>query len=123
MFFHVFYVFPGLRITIQPAKPLRHPVIENRFAMGRMPAGTTFSYGLCSKCTDLAESLPLRAALASLHKKISKIRQFIQKRKRQKKSIAFSSPLTYNVSNIEMQSRFICVKCFPDRELPERRKE
>ena len=30
-----------------------HPSIENRFAMGRMPAGSAFSYGLCSECTDL----------------------------------------------------------------------
>ena len=42
-------------VTVQPAERLRHPAIENRFAMGRMPAGPAFSYGLCSKCTDLAE--------------------------------------------------------------------
>ena len=34
---------------------LLHPDIEDRFAMGRMPAGSAFSYGLCSECTDLAE--------------------------------------------------------------------
>ncbi len=48
------------RVTVQPAELLRHPAIENRFAMGQMPAGTTFSYGLCSKCTDLAELLQQR---------------------------------------------------------------
>ena len=42
-------------VTVQPAELLRHPAIENRFAMGRIPAGSAFSYGLCSKCTDLAE--------------------------------------------------------------------
>ena len=47
----------GRDATVQPAESVWHPAIENRFAMGRMPTGTTFSYGLCSKCTDLAESL------------------------------------------------------------------
>ena len=44
-----------MAITVQPAELLRHPAIENRFAMGRMSAGSAFSYGLCSECTDLAE--------------------------------------------------------------------
>ena len=33
-------------VTIQPAELLRHPAMENRFAMGRMAAGATLSYGL-----------------------------------------------------------------------------
>lgn len=48
---------------------------------------------------------------------------FYQKRRNNEKSIAFSLFLLHNESNIEMQSRFICVKCFPDRESLERRKE
>ena len=44
-------------VTVQPAERLRHPVIKNRFAMGRMPVGTMHSYGLCSEYTDLAELL------------------------------------------------------------------
>ena len=46
---------PVVSATVQPPELLRHPAIENRFAMDRMPAGSAFSYGLCSKCTDLAE--------------------------------------------------------------------
>ncbi len=42
-------------VTVQPAERLPHPAVENRFAMGRMPADSAFSYGLCSECTDLAE--------------------------------------------------------------------
>ena len=42
-------------VTIQLAELLQHPAIENRFAMGRIPAGSAFSYGLYSECTDLAE--------------------------------------------------------------------
>lgn len=48
---------------------------------------------------------------------------FYQKCRNSEKSIAFSLFLLHNESNIEMQSRFICVKCFPDRESLERRKE
>ncbi len=48
---------------------------------------------------------------------------FTKKRRNNEKSIAFSLFLLHNESNIEMQSRFICVKCFPDRESLERRKE
>ena len=47
--------FVLLSVTVQPAELLRHPAIENRFAMGRMPTGSAFSYGLCNECTDLAE--------------------------------------------------------------------
>ena len=42
-------------VSVQPAELLRHPSIENHFAMGRMPADIMHSYGLCSECTDLAE--------------------------------------------------------------------
>ncbi len=42
-------------VTVQPVERLRHPAIENRFAMGWMPTGTMFSHGLRSKCADLAE--------------------------------------------------------------------
>ena len=45
----------GNGVTVQLAELLRHPAIENRFAMGRMPAGTMLTYGLCSECTDLAD--------------------------------------------------------------------
>ncbi len=48
---------------------------------------------------------------------------FFQKDRNLKISIAFLWFLSYNERNIEMQSRFICVKCFPDRESLERRKE
>ena len=48
-------VFTGRIVTVQPAERLRHLAIENRFAMDRMPAGSTLSYGLCSKCADLIE--------------------------------------------------------------------
>ena len=36
-----------------------YPSIENRFAIGRMPAGTMLSYGMCSEYTDLSELLLL----------------------------------------------------------------
>ena len=42
-------------VTVQPAELLLHPAIENRFAMGWMPAGAMLSYGLRSKCVDLVE--------------------------------------------------------------------
>ena len=45
--------------TVQLAELLRHPAIENRFAMGWMPTDTMFSHGLRSKCADLAELLLL----------------------------------------------------------------
>ena len=44
-------------VTVQLAERLRHPPMKNRFAMARMPTGTTFSYGLRSKCADLVEYL------------------------------------------------------------------
>ena len=44
-------------VTVQVAERLRHPPMKNRFAMARMPTGTTFSYGLRSKCADLVEYL------------------------------------------------------------------
>ena len=43
------------RVTVQPGELLPHPAMGNRFAMGRMPASTMLSYGLCIYCTDLAE--------------------------------------------------------------------
>ena len=32
-------------VTVQPTELLRHPAIENRFAMGQMPTDSAFSYG------------------------------------------------------------------------------
>ena len=40
---------------------------KNRFAMVRIPGGTTFSYGLCSKCTDLAEMLRYCSRVSRKH--------------------------------------------------------
>lgn len=59
----------------------------------------------------------------NLYKKDKIFCMFYQKCRNNEKSIAFSLFLLHNESNIEMQSRFICVKCFPDRESLERRKE
>ena len=42
-------------VTVQPTERLRHPSIENHFAMGRMRAGAMLSYSLRSEYTDLAE--------------------------------------------------------------------
>lgn len=41
--------------TVPSAEWLPHPAMENRFAIGRMPAGAMLPYGLCSECTDLRE--------------------------------------------------------------------
>ena len=44
-----------MQVTVQTADCNLHPAIENRFAMGWMPTGTMFSYGLRSEYADLAE--------------------------------------------------------------------
>ena len=58
-FYFLFYRCFTVFVTIQPAELSHHPAIENRFAMGRTPAGAAFSYGLCGKCTDRAKQLPV----------------------------------------------------------------
>ena len=47
-----------LGVTVQiPRELLRHTAIWNRFAMGRMPATTTYSYGQRGERADLSELL------------------------------------------------------------------
>ncbi len=43
-----------MTVTVQLAERLRHPGMENRFGMDRMPAGSIVSCGLCGNCTDMA---------------------------------------------------------------------
>ena len=59
--------------TAQPSEKVRHPAIENLFAMGRTPAATAFSYGLRRKWADLAEQfLYLHYKMTSLSPQVLK---------------------------------------------------